>query len=141
MKTMLWIATLVVLSACGSSTDPDVNMDGAIVTTPIEFTLRYGDERQVEGTVLRVGFAAVLDDSRCPQDVTCVWQGNAEVVLGLTIGMGPTVALHLNTGLEPGAAEWSGMLVTLVELTPVPLAGVSIPKTDYQVKLRVEPLP
>ena len=111
-----------------------------VTMTETEIVLRYGEERQVPGTVLRVTFGDVLEDSRCPRDVTCVWAGNARVLVGLAAGSGPTHALELNTTVDPHSQDRLGVRVTLLEVTPEPTAGGSIPLSEYQVKLGIEPL-
>ena len=140
MRKLICMAALLALAGCGSNTGPDVDLEGAFVTTPVEVTLQFGEDLTIEGTVLRMSFAAVLGDSRCPSDVVCVWEGNAEVEIGIAAGMGPTQALQLNTTLDPRAVEWSEMLVTLLEVTPYPVSGVPIDDADYTVKLRLEPM-
>jgi len=137
---MICVAALAALAGCGSSTGPDVDLEGALVTVPVEVTLRFGDDLVVDGTVLRMSFAAVLEDSRCPSDVTCVWEGNAKVEIGIGAGTGPTHALQLNTSLDPRAVEWNDVLVTLLEVTPHPVSDVPITDADYVVKLRLEPM-
>ena len=53
-----------------------------------EFKLKAGKQVMLKGTRLRIKFAAVENDSRCPSDVTCVWAGNAAVQLQLSAGRG-----------------------------------------------------
>jgi hypothetical protein len=101
-------------------------------------TLQFGDDRVVEGTTLRMTFASVLEDSRCPSDVVCVWEGNAKVEVGIGVGMGPTHALQLNTTVDPRSVEWNGILVTLLEVSPYPASTEPIPATEYAVRLRLE---
>ncbi len=137
---MLCMAVVAVLSGCGSTTGPDVDLEGAFLTTPIDVTLGFGEDRVIEGTVLRMTFAAVLEDSRCPTDVVCFWAGNATVEVGIGAGMGPTFPLQLNTSLEPRSVEWNDVLVTLLALTPDPVSDSPIPAADYSVKLRLEPM-
>lgn len=140
VKKMLCMAAVAVLSGCGSTTGPDVGLEGSLLTTPIDVTLGFGEDRVIEGTVLRMTFAAVLEDSRCPTDVACVWEGNATVEVGIGAGMGPTFPLQLNTSLEPRSVEWNELLVTLLELSPSPVSDSAIPTADYSVKLRLEPM-
>ena len=140
VKKMLSTALLAVLSACGSSTGLDVDFEGAFLTTPIEVTLTYGEDRVIPGTVLRMTFASVVEDSRCPSDVVCVWEGNATVEVGIGAGTGPTFPLQLNTSLDPRSVEWNDVLVTLLALTPDPVSDSAIPAADYAVTLRLEPV-
>src|SRR5262245_3921286 len=41
-----------------------------------EFELSINQEAVVEGESLAVAFEAVLEDSRCPEGVDCIWSGN-----------------------------------------------------------------
>lgn len=104
---------------------------------PTELELEFGEEKMLDG-VLAVGFFDVPGDSRCPVDVTCIWEGNAAVVIGVRAGMGPTVPLTLNTAVEPRAADAYGLRVTLLEVTPQPYVGQPIPLPGYAVRIRVE---
>ena len=136
------LSTLLAVSAigCGNPTASDQTRDSALLPLSQEVVLEHGQDIRLEGSVLRVSFGAVLEDSRCPVDVTCVWEGNAKVEIGIAAGMGPTHALVLNSTLEPRSVVWSGIRVTLLELTPAPHAGIPIPPEDYVVRLWLEPL-
>ncbi len=135
-------STLLAVGAtgCGNPTAPDRVPDSALFPASREIVLGLGDDIRLEGSVLRISFGEVLEDSRCPVDVTCVWEGNGKVVIGIAAGMGPTHALILNTSLEPRSVVWSGIRVTLLEFSPDPHAGTTIPPEDYAVRLRLEPI-
>ncbi len=139
VRKMLCVAAVAALSGCGSNTGPEVNLERALVNGPIEVTLQHGEDRFVAGTLIRISFEAVLEDSRCATDVVCVWEGNASVQVGIGAGTGPTHALQLNTSLEPQSGEWNGVVVTLLEVTPSPTSDSTIPAGDYAVTLRLEP--
>ena len=144
MKASVWMATVMVgvAAGCGGSTAPELDdpME-TVLDAPQELTLQYGEEKSVGGSVLMVSFGQVLGDSRCPVDVVCVWAGNAEVELGIRMGMGPTVPLRVNTTLEPRFADWSGVRVTLLEVLPQPRAGDPPRPEDYSVRVRLERTP
>jgi hypothetical protein len=136
-----WSFFLIVigLAGCGSSTGPEVDerlLD--VLSAPQELTLAYGEERSVGGSVLMVSFARVVEDSRCPVDVVCVWAGNALVELGIRMGMGPTFPLQMSTTLEPRFADWNDIRVTLLELLPQPRAGDPPRPEGYTVRVRLE---
>ena len=107
---------------------------------PVEITLGFGESRTIEGTALAVAFTDVNGDSRCPTDVTCVWQGNAEVALSIGLAPNPSTPLFLNTGVDPQAARWNAVGVTLLSLSPDPLSEAPIDPQDYVVRVRLEPL-
>jgi hypothetical protein len=106
-------------------------------TQPFEARVELGDEIVVDG-IFRIGFDDLTEDSRCPADVVCVWQGNAAVILGLTLGSGPTVPATVNTGVEPHSAVHGSYRVNLVGVMPAPVSTSPIDRDDYQAILRVE---
>lgn len=42
-----------------------------------EFTLSIGEAASIQGEQLRIEFLEISEDSRCPRDVTCIWEGRA----------------------------------------------------------------
>ena len=104
---------------------------------PFEVVLAIGEEILVDG-IFRLLFFDVSEDSRCAVDVVCVWEGNAEVMVGLTLGTGPTVPFTLNTSLEPGEAEHGSYRVSLLELSPEPRSDAPIDPGNYRARLRIE---
>ena len=139
------VLTLVILASapmgCGTSTDPGGDdMYSSLLENPSEVVLDYGEEVSVGGSILRVAFGQVLSDSRCPTDVVCVWEGNAEVEIGVRAGMGPTIPQRLNTSRDPRFVDWQGIRITLLELDPAPKSDKAIAAEDYSVRLRFEPL-
>jgi hypothetical protein len=123
---------------CGQTTAGDEDIPS--LPEPVEITLAFGESRTIEGTALGIAFTHVNEDSRCPTDVTCVWQGNAEVALSIGLAPNPSSPLLLNTGVDPQTARWAGVGVTLLSLSPDPLAEEPIDPEDYVVTVRLEPL-
>lgn len=141
MVAVLAVSTLAPgLWGCGSSTGTAGQESLSLLDQSGEVVVAYGEEIPVGESVIRVAFGEVRSDSRCPVDAVCVWQGNAEVEVGIRAGMGPTHALRIDTNLEPRFADWQGIRVTLLELLPVPRTGVRIEPQEYSVRLRLEPL-
>ncbi|MDP2955338.1 MAG: hypothetical protein Q8N53_02865 [Longimicrobiales bacterium] len=132
------VLSILVLSGCSEATAPGSDRQDDVLTAPLELTLRMGEEKAVGGSVLRIAFGQVLEDSRCPVDAMCVWAGNAAVELGIRAGMGPTHPLRLSTTLEPRSTVWNGLRVTLLEVAPAPRAAEPTKPGAYSVRVRVE---
>jgi hypothetical protein len=132
------VAMAMVAFGCSSSTGPQVGTSVSLLPATTEVTLRYGEDRQLDNSVLRVAFTRVVEDSRCPAGVMCIWAGNAVVEIGVAAGMGPTVPLQINATMDPRYADWNGVRVTVLELAPLPRADPPIKPEDYSVKLRLE---
>lgn len=102
-----------------------------------EFEVRVGQWVSIEGERLRVSFSRVAEDSRCPEGVTCVWAGNAKVVLKLSKGRRRGSTLTLNTGLDPKQAAFRGYEVRLVKLDRYPKEKRRMRSRDYVATLVV----
>jgi hypothetical protein len=125
---------LGILAACaggpGDVGDPDVHQ------FPVDsIVLAPGQEARVD--VLRLSFLEVTDDSRCPIDAVCFWQGNAAVHIALGFGMGPSSAFVLNTSEGTPSAVLGGFQVTLLALEPTPRTTVKITPQAYRASFRV----
>ena len=128
----LTLAPIVLAAACSAApAGPNTQQNGNDV-----IAIPYGEAIVVPGTILEVGFQALLADSRCASDVVCIWEGEGRVELGLTMGDGPTVPVELNTrGLR--TATHGGYTITLVELDPYPVSTRPLMPEDYVVRVRV----
>jgi len=137
-RTTFSLLVTAAVVGCSTSTAPEGRSDALLDNGPVELTLRAGQEAQAGTSVLRVLFLRVVEDSRCPIDAICVWQGNAGVELGLTLGTGPTVPYVVNTTLEPRAARVGGFTLTLLEVAPAPTSQGAIDPDRYSIKVRIE---
>lgn len=108
----------VLACAAGSGHGSEAASGGAGVALGEEFTLRVAETAQVAETGLRVGYVELVDDSRCPPEVTCVWEGDAvvRVSLSATGGIEPKrVELHTYTG-QTQHVTYAGYRVALVDV-------------------------
>ena len=91
---------------------------------------------------LRIQFQEVVEDSRCPEDVVCVWSGRA--VIGLALWHGDAFLgnyeLIQGQGEDPALAEVevAGYAVRLIGVLPVPRSDTGpIDPASYRIVLRV----
>jgi hypothetical protein len=107
-----------------------------------EFSLAGGQEATISGANLRVRFTEVLEDSRCPTQVDCVWTGQARIAIAVQPpGREPTT-VQFNTNPAPGenvqAADVGGYTVRLQSLDPYPqTSDESIALEQYRATLVV----
>jgi hypothetical protein len=103
-----------------------------------EFTLKLGQTARVKGEGLKVKFASVVEDSRCPKGEQCIRQGSAKIRVEVAGGGGEPFTLELDT--EPGRQEAArrGYALTLVALDPYPTANRQAAPEDYRATLVVE---
>ncbi|MBV8859430.1 MAG: hypothetical protein JOZ02_21030 [Acidobacteria bacterium] len=106
-----------------------------------EFELKAGQVVTLDGGRLRIRFARVASDSRCPADVECVWAGNAEVLfeVGGSRWKGKK-ALGLNTNASPerpGEARYGRYTLKLTGLAPQTRSTRKIAPGEYTATLLV----
>lgn len=131
MRHLLWIACLA-LSGCGSGFP-----DATRVEPGQEFVLSIRGAADVKG--LQVQFEQVLEDSRCPMNARCVWEGNARVAFRITQS-GKSSSLVLNTSERfETRQEFGDITLRLVRLDPTPMAGEKV--KAYTVVLIAETKP
>jgi len=115
---------LILLALAGCTQPPSLE---AILGR--EFTLTEGDEALLEGEKLNVRFDSVVEDTRCPPNVSCVWQGNARIRLRLVKAPEGERLIELNTaqrhdpkegGNYPAIGTYSGYRVRLLRLSSKP---------------------
>ncbi len=127
------LAAFVLLASC--STSPSAPRAVGLAE---RFTLAPGQTAEVAGTGLRVTFESVSADSRCPADVTCVWEGDAAVIVSVQVTAGARTQDELHTsGRYPTEVDAGEYRVRLVEVVPVPRSGASPAPGDYRVTLLV----
>ena len=117
-----------------------------IVQVAVPFEIALGEASVLEPEGLQIEFESVKNDSRCPQDAVCVWEGMAEIQLRLTAAHGESTPFHLtipglvSTPYTSGnAVEQYGYQLKLLQLSPYPHVDQPQPPDDgYRAMLLVE---
>ncbi|HUU46138.1 MAG TPA: hypothetical protein VM118_10445 [Acidobacteriota bacterium] len=142
---LLGVAALI--ASCGQ--DQSVSSGNESSETPVltatvadTVVLSYGETVVVEPEVLEVTFDAVLQDSRCPSDVICVWEGIAIIQLQLVALPADThlivLANHDNVPWDVGpVVDTLGYTFQLVSLDPYPVSTRQIPDDEYVATLLI----
>ncbi len=95
-------------------------------------------EARLGGTVfingVRITVNRIVEDSRCPADVQCIWAGRLVVNVSLKSDTDKETR-DLTLGAAPvGFDSWQ---VSLAGSKPEPVSGVSVPTKDYVFQFRV----
>lgn len=128
--SILFLCTLLsVISGCGK----DEHNIGE------EFTLRIGETASIKGEQLRIQFLEISEDSRCPRNVTCVWEGRAIAVIDILHEDTSKQIMLTEHGLSDlSAKEKFGEYELLFRILPYPEeAEVQISTDDYRLELTV----
>jgi type 1 fimbria pilin len=108
MKKLFFIATIVFAMAIVSSvfgqTVKDVN-------------LTINKQIIASGSKLKIKLIEIKD-TRCPEDVNCVWEGNALIKFSLSKGNLAVKTFELNTGIDPMSISYQGFEIKIKDITP-----------------------
>lgn len=94
-------------------------------TSPVTLTIHLGETATAAG--VSINPTKILEDSRCPQDVTCIQAGTVRIQTTLAAGMG-AAPQEFKLG-QPITTE--AETVTLTDVTPARRANVTIAPADY----------
>lgn len=138
-RVLLASVAVVILWGCTSDnrgTLPDADF---FVRQGQAFLIRVGDTAGVQTTttIVIVQLSDVLNDSRCPVDVTCVTAGHATVRLSVQTALAVqdvNVEVPPDAGVDVVVEE---VTIEVLELRPPARDGVTIDLLDYQIVLRV----
>lgn len=109
----------------------DTNLDS-------EFLLQVNQSAEIKSEDITVTFLNVTSDSRCPSDVTCIWQGQAGIELDVQKGEEiSTVSLSIGGDSSPEESIFNAYLIQLVDLSPYPISTKIIQSEDYTATIKI----
>lgn len=143
MKRGLLALTCLALAGCGA--DPLLNQDGPDPGDPAPVRVSVGDTirltpgatAEVGETGLRISFERIVEDSRCPKGVECVWSGDAVARLRVSASGGVEAPVDLHTDLSPRESMHGAHRISLLAVQPHPIHEQPLAAADYVVLLRV----
>jgi len=103
-----------------------------------EFSLQSGQIARITDENLKIEFVEIVEDSRCPKGVTCVWAGQVVAKVRISSGGLADVLLLTEPGLTDEYARESYQQYQLsYHVEPYPEQGKMISKYQYQLLLLV----
>lgn len=133
MKTLIWLllASGIALFSCNSENVTDT------FSFNLEKSFQIGDAYFSPDHSLQFQITEI-NDSRCPSDVICVWQGEAVVKIEVKSPLTGTLELNTHNNLTDTIGFYS---FELVDVSPYPVSTKTIELDEYQVTLLIEKLP
>ena len=131
MKHLAALLACLALGGCGASSNPETKT----IAPGAEITLAPGVAVAVKTTGMTVRFVAVIDDSRCARDTTCVWAGEVRALLEIHESSQAASRVEL---LEGSSTVAGGCRVTLVRVEPQPISTARIAPQDYRATLKFD---
>ncbi len=132
----LWLSMITILilplAACGK-TPAEVNAN-----LGQEFSLSIGQTAIIKGQDLQITFEDVIEDSRCPANVTCIWAGRASSIIKIVQASSQYRMVLTEPGLtdEYTTATYEEYQLSF-HLRPYPVAGQTIRRDEYRLQLIV----
>jgi hypothetical protein len=104
-----------------------------------EVSLKLGQTVNIAAEQLKIGFARVVSDSRCPTGAECIWQGEVSCLLQITYD-GQTFE---KTIVQPGLTRQEAMdtfqdYQLTFNIEPYPEVDKQISSGDYRLQLTVD---
>ncbi len=84
---------------------------------------------------LSITLDSIVEDSRCPSDVQCIWAGQVVVKLSLLNGMKSEL---VKSSLNQDPYLFDNYSIKIVSVEPIPKSGEAISAGEYKVTVHVE---
>ena len=127
MKTFAFIITLLVSSFAFAQEDKPIEVPKIAVKIPLGETVTIGG--------LQITFFEVVEDSRCPKNTTCVWEGK----IAFKVKVNSTIKeLTLQGANVPNLLDEDSKKITVIQVTPYPDAEIPPAERDAYCLLVIE---
>lgn len=137
MKKFAFIC-LIFMVACQTGIAPSDSKQPAI---GVQFTITPKETIIIQGENLRITFMEMIEDSRCPTNVECVWAGRARAALSVEQGQ-DTARLDISTEKGKNVKNFGKYQITLIQVDPYPKSsGTPKPVDKYVLSLVVNLIP
>jgi hypothetical protein len=113
------------------------SISGTEFSGPDTIYVPYNQAVQIGETACYLRFDTLLRDSRCPEDVNCIWKGAWEIGMEL-LDRDKTYNLQLGTSLQNTLdTTLAGYTIHVLDLLPRPNTTVKHSKNDYRAVLLI----
>jgi len=103
-----------------------------------EFLLQINQSAEIKSEDITVTFLNVTSESRCPSDVTCIWQGQAGIEINVQKGDEDSVVnLSIGGDSNPEESIFDMYLIQLVDLSPYPISTKNIQPEEYTATIKI----
>jgi hypothetical protein len=102
-----------------------------------DISLYIGESVIIKNHGIKLKFVDVLEDSRCPSDVECLWEGTVSLLINIQYN-GEDLGNFVLNSSNFHKASFMGYYVKFKELKPYPISTETIPKTSYRATFSVD---
>jgi hypothetical protein len=136
-EIFVFFALFAFFASSSSSLFARQSRKATVVRLGQEFELKINQDAAIEGEGLSVVFESVVEDSRCPEGVDCVWSGNAKVRIRSSKQKLTPATIELNTDVESKSSSYLNYEIRLIALKPRPKADKPVQPNEYKATLVV----
>ncbi|MEO1259422.1 MAG: hypothetical protein AAFZ15_11525 [Bacteroidota bacterium] len=134
--TITTLAFVIALSACNNKLKIETNS----FNLDVPFQLKVQETAKMVNGDLQLTITGLPEDSRCPQDVNCVWEGQVRLFVTAAI---PSGKENLEFKVEKSKMgkvrkSFGNYAITVEDVQPLPQNGLKTPIEDYFVTFVVE---
>ncbi|WP_312749556.1 hypothetical protein [Epilithonimonas hominis] len=119
LKSLLFAPVILLMSNCTTQSQAQTSESGNNT-----ITIGINKTAKIPNSKINLEFKNIVEDSRCPVDVTCVWEGIAIVDLKADSGKETEDFQIATRDFQPKSAtksfSFSGYRFTLTDLKPYP---------------------
>lgn len=119
MRSVVAVVGMLLLSvgllACGEGARSLPSRDAPALGE--RFTLGVGQSASIADTGFQITYTELIDDSRCPPEVTCVWEGDAVIAVSLAGSSEPATAELHTYDQRPGSVDYGDCRIELLALS------------------------
>jgi len=132
--TLLLLSILLIPGCNSRSTGiKTVSLNEAEFSGPDTIQVPYNQTVQIGETTRSLRFDTLFRDSRCPEDVNCIWKGAWEIGMEL-LEQDITHTMKLGTYLKNAMdTTLAGYSIQVLDLLPRPNTTIKHAKSDYRV--------
>ena len=98
-----------------------------------EEDFKWGGEYESSNNSLLFSIVEI-NDSRCPSDVVCVWEGKADVRINVDSPHSGSILLSTYDNIKDTVGDFS---FELIDVSPYPISTETIELEDYNVTLKI----
>ena len=132
----LFFASIIISSGTSIPiTFADVMQTSSV--NPNQFQLKINQTASLESDTIKVKFLNVTSDSRCPTDVTCVWEGEAKIVVNILKDGQDLGDFNLTSRAVQNNQAFDGHQIKITKIDPSPTSDKRISLSDYVVTFTI----
>lgn len=110
----------------------------AVQAKPESVKVQINKEKKLVQSKLTIRFLSLVEDSRCPTGVQCIWAGNGKIKVSIKRGTAAAKVFEMDTNGANNTIAHGGYKITLKDLTPHPASNIRINRNGYVATFSVD---